>query len=398
MKQYLPHILFVVLVAVIIVFVVAPRTLKNGLEAPPRVEEPKLIAQEILPQGDPSFLSSAKLMTGHGYVAAAGDLDNDGKTDIVIGNYNQQSTVYYNKDGAFMSFSVLGEVRNTVAVAISDLNADGWQDVVLLNNNQFSDVWLNNKDGTFNQIHLPGTERLQVCCSVPTGTTISLLPFDAIAIADFNSDGKLDIFIASDRKNLLFLGDGSGNFNPQEFTDIQHTTTLAAGDLNNDGKMDLVIGTDVSKNYILTNNGDGTFTKTALPGERLHTTSVDIADMNKDGKLDVVVGNNNQNNLIYYNEDSTFRQTLLDEQSAYTYRISVGDLNNDGYADLIVGNYNQESHYYLNKKDGTFDKRKFSEASYVRSLAVADIDGDRDVDIIVARDNQPSEVYFNELK
>lgn len=388
-----PWHLAVIGAIIILAFIsLIPKTGINGIfqsEVSPRVEEPK----QILPlktAGAVGFVSLERLRAEQAYGIVAGDMNNDGKTDIIVSSYNQKSVIYFNKDGTFEASPTLGEARYASSAALGDFNKDGWQDVVLLNNRAFSDVWLNNKDGTFSQVHLPKTDSLQVCCkNIPLGAAI---------VADLNNDGNQDIVLASDRKYMIFTGDGSGAFETKEFTDIQHSTSLVAADMDEDGKIDFVVGTDFAKNYVLTNNGDGAFTKTALPGDLYHTTSLSVADLDKDGDLDIVAGNNNQENLIYYNEAGTFKLAMLDKETAYTYEISVADLNNDDYPDVVVANFNQESYYYINKHDGTFDRQKFADAGYARGVAAADVDGDGDVDIVVARSgNQNSEIYANTL-
>jgi hypothetical protein len=127
------------------------------------------------------------------------------------------------------------------------------------------------------------------------------VPSNAIAAADFNGDGKLDLVetCASDNEgpcnNLLLIlsGNGDGTFTAAASPATgMAPNSLAVGDFNGDGIPDLAVANAGSSNVtILLGNGDGTFTATTSPAADNGSTSVALADFNGDGREDLVVAN-----------------------------------------------------------------------------------------------------------
>ena len=140
-----------------------------------------------------------------------------------------------NGDGTFkpaITYSSGG--FDAASVAIGDLNQDGKLDIVVANQcatepfcqndaNGSVGVLLGNGDGTFKQgvvVTTPGQNN------------------GPLALADFNGDKKLDV--ASGAGNVLLLGKGDGTFGSPLALGA-FGPGIAKGDLNHDGKQDLVV-------------------------------------------------------------------------------------------------------------------------------------------------------------
>ncbi len=114
------------------------------------------------------------------------------------------------------------------------------------------------------------------------------------ALADFDGDGHLDLFVPQKDRCKLYRNDGAGRF--IDVTDkagdlaqsIPFATSAAWGDFNNDGKPDLVVGCLRGPNRYFQNNGDGTFTEKTneigLDQRIFNSQAVALADLNNDGK------------------------------------------------------------------------------------------------------------------
>jgi hypothetical protein len=252
----------------------------------------------------------------------------------------------------------------------TDLNQDGMKDVILFgftfpNNGvttaipQGSIFYWGSNSGTYSQ---------------PTGGSISLPSTThprEIAYADFNNDGKLDIFLADHGwdtapfpggQNQLILSSTSGwaisTSNLPNRNDFTHSTTV--GDINNDGNIDIFLGNvDTSGSHydasILFGDGTGHFSEstTAVPSEirgPIRFYAAQLADLNRDGWVDLVIGNSGDANnsksqsIVYWNKNGVFENsnsTLLPNgffgaKNEQILDIQSGDINGDGRKDLVL--------------------------------------------------------------
>ncbi len=216
------------------------------------------------------------------------------------------------------------------ALAVGDFNNDGRQDLVV--------------DG-------PASGQPTLLLGIVTGGFISTsisLPYsaDGIAVGDFNGDGKQDIALAATGQIVIGLGDSNGGF-MQNATITVGTTprSIVASDFNNDGKTDLAVANSGSNNVsILLGDGSGGFSQavgspvSAGSGPQ----SVAVGDFNSDGKNDLAVANSGGNvTILLGSGNGGFSQAAGSPVSAGNTPnfVAVGDFNNDGKQDLAVVNY-----------------------------------------------------------
>jgi len=217
----------------------------------------------------------------------------------------------------------------------------------------------------------------------------------AVAAADLNGDGKLDLVVGNlDSATVsVFLGDGTGTFKAHvDFATGLYPNSLVIRDFNGDGKADLALANGSGTVSILLGNGDGTFQQhveyTAGPG----AFSLAVGDFNADGKLDVAVANNNGNlsgtvSILLGNGDGTFQTHVDYPVGMGPYSVAVGDFNRDGKLDLVVANYPSvfTVSVLLGNGDGTFQSQvTYPVGRQPISVAVADLNGDGKLDLAVA--------------
>lgn len=257
----------------------------------------------------------------------ATDFNGDGRLDIAIANYGSPTLSIFlgNQNGTFSSFTSYGSIDYAHEVASADFNSDGKMDIVLPNeaSNTIS-VFLNNGNGTFQ------TERVFATGATPAN----------VAIADFNMDGKADLAVANHWAGTvsILLGHGDGNFDAEQQYNVgPRPTGTQIADLNSDGFEDLAFARNGSAEIsVLTGNGDGSFnTPTAY---EIGSESTDIAsgDFNGDGKLDLVAANWGAGgvSILLGNGDSTFQAAQFISTPARPTRLSISDFNKDGKADV----------------------------------------------------------------
>jgi hypothetical protein len=177
--------------------------------------------------------------------------------------------------------------------------------------------------------------------------------FVALAIGDFNHDGKLDIAAPENYYDepamSVLLGDGKGGFEGPityvtHWDELNKTASAAAGDLNGDGNLDVV----ADSFSVFLGNGDGTF---RLNGGYFlnNANNIQLADFNNDNKLDAVftaTGNSFEPyvGLLQGNGDGTFQepQAWGVPNTVFESIAGVGDFNGSGKLGfLVVGSENE---------------------------------------------------------
>ncbi len=242
----------------------------------------------LLGNGDGTFRPHVGYATGNSPSSVAvGDFNGDGKLDLAVANsgasngISNVSVLLGKGDGTFDAAVNYSAGFGANSVAVGDFNRDGRLDLVVSNFGTGNvSVLLGKGDGTFQT-------------PVDYGAFIPV----SVAVGDFNGDGKLDLAVASIPSGnvgpgtvSILLGKGDGTF--QSAVDYSVGSNLAAvavGDFNGDGKLDLAVangGGDVS---ILLGKGDGTFQPPVDYIADLYSYSIAVGDFNRDGRLDMAV-------------------------------------------------------------------------------------------------------------
>jgi Big-like domain-containing protein/VCBS repeat protein len=200
----------------------------------------------LLNNGDGTFtISPTALTTGNvPYAMVGADLNGDGVIDLVVANQssNNLTILMGNGDGTFTPTAASPATGNAPsAIAIGDFNRDGSLDLAVTNSTDNTVSILLNQNCT----SLPVA--LCAFAPAPTSPAVGLGPA-AISIADMNADGFLDLVVAnsSDNSVSILLGDGAGNFQsvvPQGQTNFSTGASPQAvvlADFNDDGRLDIV--------------------------------------------------------------------------------------------------------------------------------------------------------------
>ena len=304
----------------------------------------------LIGNADGTFQPRLSFAVGQCPVAiTAADFNGDGKIDLAVANQTDStvSILLGNGDGTFQARTDYALPYSAIAIAAADFNRDGRQDVIVLASGGVGvfSILFGNGDGTFQ----PHTD-------YGTGTGIGPT---ALTVGDFNGDGIPDLAITGSAyltgTLAIQLGNGDGTFAArviiQPFTLLSSPTAVAVGDFNHDGKLDLAIAEGASqfgRIDILLGSGDGNFQfpmqsfTTALFGAQ----SVVTADFNGDGILDLAVGSSSMS-ILLGNGDGTF-QTHMDHAGA-AYRLVTADFDGDGRPDLAATAGTSLVSVFLNK-------------------------------------------------
>jgi VCBS repeat protein len=324
------------------------------------------------------FLAGRNYPSGEYPIAAVvQDFNNDGVSDIVSANGNDQNISVFlgNPDGTFGPANTFSVGVGAAEVASADLSGDGNADLVVTDDIQSAYVVLGNGDGTFGSrstISLHGS---------PLG----------IAIADLNGDGILDLAIAlfgpfrpPGGKVAILIGVGDGSFASPVFYDLtpHQAVRLVAIDLNHDGKLDLAVAVQRGNGLaVLLGNGDGTFQPAVFsqPGD---SNDIAAADFNGDGNVDLalVARFDTQVRVVLGNGDGTFQPATTYSSEEVEFTVATADLSRDGVPDLVIGGGDHVS-ILLGNGDGTFG----APARYgvgQRFARIGYFNADRDPDVV----------------
>jgi hypothetical protein len=348
-----------------------------------------------------------------------GDVDGDGKPDILFGNNGEQTRIYINLGGGNFGDETSGRLPlvtySTTSVKLLDVDGDNDLDIVMGNRSgQQSRIYINDGTGHF------------------TDETASRLPAGAydtirVAVGDVTGDGSPDIYLANynggtGQQNVLWINDGTGHFSDQTSSRLPVIIDSSNGallvDVNGDSSKDIVV-TNVGgqQNRLYLNNGTGNFTdvtSTNMPTNTgNHSTNVAAADVDSDGDIDLIIGNGGsqaaQLNRLYLNDGTgTFTDSTtghMPSVSDSTVDVDIIDANGDGCPDVVDANYNSRNRLFLNGKSGTTCTGVFTDGTvaaslpadsvYTRESAIADFDGDGDADIVFANVSAQSQLLIN---
>lgn len=264
-----------------------------------------------------------------------------------------------------------------------------------------------------------------------------------IGAGDFNNDGKIDVFFASNLgQNTLYLNRGKLHFEDiTKQAEIPETGAWSTGvsvvDINNDGLLDIYVScvgnlnNEDHRNQLLIctgidKNGIPHYTDRAkeygLDFQGYSTQAV-FFDFDGDGDLDMFLLNHTVHETgtfgdrkqlskrfnpltgdrMYRNDqghftDITAKSGIYSSVIGYGLGVCVADINLDGYPDMYVGNdFHENDYLYINQKNGTFkdevNQQMMHTSQFSMGVDIADINNDGYPEII-SMDMMPYENYI----
>lgn len=358
-------------------------------------------AQEVVPRSEQDLYLDGSLFTditaesgirhfGHGKAIALADLNQNGKLDVYLSVCYGRNKFYLNKGGMrFEDIShgtSLDHPSDAHGIAIADFDNDGYLEIFVANNVELA----SEHRGEImqpNNFFKSGSEMTFVDRAVAAGVDGGAYNFSAgVTTADITGNGFLDLFVTK----------GAYRNGPD------------------------------AQDSLFINNGNGSFTdiaaKVGLNNESNGYTAA-FSDFNKNGKPDLVVAGLNtkkNNTLALYRNDSANGEIVftdvteeagLNRLSGYVVSIFWGDVTNNGYPDLFVGTSRDGivrdeeiygmNYLYRNNGDGTFtDISEWSGVGGIpcntRGVTMGDVNNNGFLDIYITNSMGFSMLFIND--
>ena len=253
-----------------------------------------------------------------------------------------------------------------------------------------------------------GTGAFNAGTTFATGTNPS-----AIAAADIDGDGKIDLVVQCAKEVDVLRGDGAGNFTSTPFTTGNASSNLAGiavGAFNKSGKVDVVVADTFDNSIYLYSNtstsGTPTLTATHVVGPAAlgFTKGISAGDFNADGALDVAFGNFTSTGtvVVWLNANTGAAATsfaiggasplTMLGNNAALQTITAADFNGDGRADVFApddtpksaGGIQNQGNVFLSKSSGFAAPTETNVGDDPFSAGHADFDQDGFVDVALA--------------
>ncbi len=250
------------------------------------------------------------------------------------------------------------------------------------------------------------------------------------AAADFDADGLTDLVVTGLNQNLLYRNLGQGRF-----TDVSAPSGVAAhigkgmalafADYDRDGWLDVLVTNDAVPNFLFRNNHTGTFTERGLAagiglnddGRALSSMGADFRDINNDGSPDIfITALANETFPLFKSlpkglfEDITYPTRIGTSTLAYSgWSTGIYDFDNDGLKDIFTANgdvndntelfssrkSNQQNLLLWNTGKNIFRPEPIGTPARHRGAAFADFNNDGAIDIVTSSLGQSPTLWLN---